>query len=113
MHRTKDPLAQLLDALPEKRESLRPYVERAKFFRNECGCAMGGVFFVASLGFLILRCVFFTGFQASHSFVDVLLGAAFVLAASALGKLTGMGIARLRLALLYRRLRIGFSLEDA
>lgn len=113
MHRAKDPLAQLLDAQPEKRESLRPYVARAKSFRNECGCAMGGIFFAASLGFLILRCVFFSGFQASRLFIDVLWGAAFVMAASAFGKLTGMGIARLRLALLYRRLRIGFSLEDA
>jgi len=43
--------------------------------------------------------------------LQLFAGAAFVFGSAVVGKLTGMGIARLRLALLYRDLRIRFPLE--
>ena len=34
-------LERLWHALPNERDRLRPYVEKAKAYRNECGCVTG------------------------------------------------------------------------
>ena len=104
-------LERLWHALPNERDRLQPYVEKAKAYRNECGCVMGGVFFIGAFGLLIIDGLF------SHQITDggwvaaTLRGAAFVFVASLLGKAIGIGIARLRLALTYRELRIRFRIE--
>jgi hypothetical protein len=96
-------------SLPEERESLHSYIDRAKAFRNDCGCAMGGVFAVCSLGALGLYGFFFH--RSGHLTTYVVVGAAIVLGASVVGKLSGIAIARMRLVLLYRELRMKYPVE--
>ena len=98
-------LDELLRSVPEERESLRPYLERAEAYSNECGCSMGGAFLAASLGLLILYCFLFNVIGRGHVLADALWGTTFVFSASIAGKATGVAIARIRLALLIRRLR--------
>jgi len=38
---SSETLSRLWAEFPAERETLRPYVDRAKSYRNECGCAMG------------------------------------------------------------------------
>jgi hypothetical protein len=92
---------------------LRPYVERAAAYSNECGCGMGGAFLIGSIGVLFLYGFFFKGFGGDNLLTEALCGIAFVFTASIVGKLTGIGIARIRLALLYRHLRVKYELEGA
>ena len=101
----------LLRSFPEERQRLRPYVDRAEAYHHECGCSMGGAFLVGSLGLLMLYAVFFDGFAGSSVLNGVVRASAFVLGATVAGKLTGIGIARIRLALLYRHLRIKYDVE--
>jgi hypothetical protein len=106
--RKADVLAGLWSALPEEREKLLPYVEKAKSFRNECGCTLGGVFAVGSMVLLVLRGLFFTHAGGGHWIIAILQGTAFVFGACILGKGAGIGIARIRLGLLYRELRLRY-----
>ena|ERR1700741_3508551 len=104
-------LERLWQALPNERDALRPYVEKAKAYRNECGCIMGGAFFIGALAFLICDFLFFHQMVGGSWVVATLRGAAFVLSASMLGKAIGIGIARIRLALIYRELRLRYRIE--
>ncbi len=111
MHKARHTLEGLLHSFPEERESLRPYVDRAKAYSNECGCSMGGAFLLGSLGLLILYCFLFNGFGRGNLLTDALWGTAFVFSAGIVGKLTGIGIARIRLALLYRHLVVKYQMK--
>jgi len=104
-------LERLWQALPNERDKLRPYIERAKFYRNECGCIMGGTFFVGALAPLICDVLFLHQIGGGGWFGTALRGAAFVFGVSMLGKVIGIGIARMRLALTYRELRIRYRLD--
>lgn len=104
-------LERLLRSFPEERESLRPYVDRANSYSNECGCSMGGAFLAGSLALVILNGFFFNALGKANLTTDVVLGTAFVFGAGIVGKLTGIGIARIRLAMLYRHLRIRYRVE--
>ncbi|HEV3038300.1 MAG TPA: hypothetical protein VHA33_11035 [Candidatus Angelobacter sp.] len=106
-----DILAELWNALRDEREKLLPYVGKAKSYRNECGCTMGGVFAIGALMLLILRGIFFTHAGGGHWHAAILQGTAFVFGACMLGKGTGIGIARIRLGLLYRDLRLRYHSE--
>lgn len=104
-------LDQLWHTLPSERENLRPYVERAKAYRHECGCSMGAAFFGASLLLLVVRAVFFhlaaSGRWYSVTFHEILL----VFGAAILGKAVGIAAARIRLLLLYRDLHVRYRLS--
>jgi hypothetical protein len=113
MHKTKNLLEGLLHSFPEERETLLRHVDRAKAYKNECGCSMSGAFLVGSLGFLILYGFLFSALDGRHLVTNALWGTAFVFGAGIVGKLTGIGIARLRLALLYRHLRITYHVEGS
>jgi hypothetical protein len=104
-------LENLLRLRPQDRDTLHRYVQRAKVYRNECGCAMSGVFLVAASAFLAFDFLWFRGPVHDGLILQLFAGAAFVFGSAVVGKLTGKGIARLRLALLYRDLRIRFPLE--
>jgi hypothetical protein len=104
-------LEQLWRALPDEREKLRPYVEKAKSYRNECGCAMGGIFLIGALALLILDGLSFHGISGGGWLARALCGSAFVFGASILGKAIGIGVARMRLALVYRKVRIRYHIE--
>lgn len=103
-------LEQLLHSIPEDRDTLRPYFERAKSYSNECGCSMSAAFLAVSFGLLILYGFVSDGFGGANLLTVVLASSAFVFTASVIGKLTGIGIARLRLALLYRRLSVKYQI---
>ena len=104
-------LERLWRSLPEERETLRPFVERAKAHRNACGCAMGGVFLVGAVVLLIIDGLFFHVIGGRHWAMVALLGAGFAFGAGILGKLIGIGIARVRLALVHRELRIRYHMQ--
>jgi hypothetical protein len=106
-----DILVRLWNALPDERENLLTYIEKAKSYRNECGCAMGGAFAVGSMVLLILRGIFFSHSAGGHWIVAILQGTASVFGACILGKGTGVGIARIRLARLNRELRLRYYNE--
>lgn len=104
-------LDQLWRTLPSERGNLRPYVERAKAYRNECGCSTGAAFFGASLLFLVVRGIFFH-FAANDRWFSAIFHATLLLfGAAILGKAVGIGVARIRLLLLYRDLQIRYHLS--
>ena len=113
MHQASLTIERLLDSFPEERENLRPYVDRAKAYANECGCTMGGVFAMVSVGLLIAYYLFFDGFGAGNLIVNGLTMATLVFSAGITGKLIGIGLARIRLALLYRQLHTRYELKRA
>jgi hypothetical protein len=65
---------------------------------------------VGSVAFLILHRFFFNRL-GRISLKGVLAGTVFVFGAGIVGKLTGIGIARIRLVILYRQLRIRYRVE--
>ncbi len=97
--------------MPDERPKLQPYIEKAKLFRNECGCTMGGFFLVATFVCLILDGLYFHVISGVGWITTLLRGAALVFGASILGKVIGIAIARLRLGLVYRELRLQYPTE--
>ena len=102
--RTESVLEQIWKTSPDEREKLRPFVEKAKSYRNECGCEMGGVFFTGAVVIVILDLLVIHGITDGGWLIGALRGSAFVFSASFLGKAIGIGVARMRLALMYREL---------
>jgi hypothetical protein len=100
-----DILERLLAARPDRRDALRPYVQKVKALRNECGCAMSGAFLTGAIGLVIVRHLFLPHIFPMSLVGEVLAAAAFVIGAGMIGKAMGIAVARLRLALLYRGLR--------
>jgi hypothetical protein len=100
---------EILDELwatsPAERDSLRPYVDLAKKFRNECGCAQGGAFGTLALVLIVLYGFVYGGFTIEHAIVDIAMALAVFLCAVFTGKTMGIGIARIRLFLLGQALR--------
>jgi hypothetical protein len=95
----------LWTAFPSESENLRPYIERAKAYRNDCGCTLGGIFVVGTFAALILYGFVFRGFELRHWLIDTVSAAACLLGAALVGKMTGIGLARIRLILLGHELR--------
>jgi len=94
----------LLSSFPNDRQEIHLHVDRLKKYKDECGCSMGAKFLIASMGIFIIY------FFHSHHFgiVDllqqILLGIFSIFTSSIVGKIIGIGIARIRLALLYKHL---------
>ena len=97
-------LERLLHSIPEERDTLRPYFERAKSYSTDCGCSMSAAFLAVSFGLLIIYGFVSDGFRGANLLTVVLASTGFVFTSGVVGKLTGIGIARLRLALMYRQL---------
>lgn len=95
--RRADELAKLLADTDPGKATTRATIAR---LGSECGCAMGGVFLVGASLLVAAYAVVFGEFGGRL----VVLGIAFVLVASMLGKLTGVLTAVVRLALIRRRL---------
>ena len=107
-----DLLRHLWAEFPAERDGLRIYVDRAKSYRNDCGCAMGGFFVVAALLGLLLYGFGYGGFSADQWLLDAAQTAAGLLGAMFIGKITGIGFARIRLVLLGRELRSRYRLRE-
>ncbi len=99
----------LLSFYPNEREELLPYIEKAKQYSTECGCAMGARFLAAAFGIFL---IYFISVH-NYGFVNILkqwgLGMLFIFVSSILGKFIGIALARIRLELLYHQLLTRFS----
>jgi hypothetical protein len=104
-------LDQLWRTHPSDREQLRPYVEKARAYRNECGCSMGAAFFSASILILIIRSAVFHFAVNGRWFMAIVQAIGMMLGAAILGKLLGIGVARIRLVLLYRDLQNRYRVQ--
>ncbi len=107
----QDILDRLLHSRPEERDRLQPYVRRAKAYHNECGCAMSGAFLVTALLLVLIHGVWRHGSFQGGILTQLVLYAAFVLGAGFVGKMIGVSVARIRLALLCRDLQNQFALD--
>jgi len=107
----RDILQRLLQERPDDRDRFQLYVRRAKAYRNECGCAMSGAFLIAAALLVVAGSLWRPGAFTGGFFFPLLADAGLVFGAAIAGKLAGIAIARLRLALLYREVRIQFAIE--
>lgn len=91
----------ILEGLPNESEERKVLTTKIKKYRNECGCAMGGRFLVASI---IVTIIYFAilGDGGRSLPREVLISLIFVFFFSLIGKLVGIGIARWKLAALLR-----------
>lgn len=96
--------AQLPDGDPRKAE----FRSRTATLAQECGCTMGGVFFV---GASVLAVASFIA-AGQLSIGSGLLSIGFVFAAALLGKLVGLGLARIRLLALRHALTTRLSSSE-
>ncbi len=81
-----------------------PYVNQAKQYSTECGCAMGAKFLAVALGIFVIYFISAHNFEFINILKQLALGMLFLFAASTAGKFIGIGLARIRLAMLYRQL---------
>src|SRR5262245_4805877 len=90
---------------PETSETrIRDYVRQANQMRGECGCAMGGKFFLAAAAVALVYLVHRIQSSPSDLVKQTLLALVGVFACSLVGKFIGIGMARIRLAFLHRQL---------
>jgi hypothetical protein len=94
----------MLNSFPNDREEILQYVDRAKKYSSECGCSLGAKFLIASIGIFIFYFFHSNDFGIANLLKEILLGILFIFTSSIVGKLTGIGIARMRLALLSKYL---------
>jgi len=98
-------------AFPEMREEIAREVARAARLRNECGCTAGAAVALASLVAVLIE------FHTHPVWMPSLparlgLGLGVVFVSALIGKVGGIAIARLRVALLYRRLRKKYATRE-
>lgn len=108
-----DTLSHLWATFPAERETLRAYVDRAKAYRNDCGCTLGGIFVVVTLAILILYGFGYRRLSVGHLLLDAVWATACLCSAALLGKMMGIGLARIRLMLLGRELRSRYHGKEA
>jgi hypothetical protein len=80
-------------------ETKAGYKQKAKKYFNECGCSLSAFFFIAALAFSICYWLFF-----SKSFLPSWASILFIFSAAILGKLIGIGIGRIKLFVLVKKL---------
>jgi len=79
------------------------YLERINKYKQECGCTMGAIFMTCALITWTVR-AFVVDWGNVHIVKFGLFGVLVILLSTGLGKLLGMGVARVRLKRLYRSL---------
>jgi len=94
----------LLNSFPNDREEILLYVDRVMKYRYERGCSLGAKFLLAAIGIFLIYFFHSHDFGLANLLKEIPLGLLFIFTSSIIGKLIGIGIARLRLALLYRYL---------
>jgi hypothetical protein len=72
---------------------------------------MGAKFMLASFGIVGIYFVFFSEFIFPNVLVDILFGLLIIFISSAVGKIIGIGLAKLRLAQLYKSLQARYPLR--
>jgi hypothetical protein len=91
---------QILARLPDGQPDSAAVRARAARHATDCGCAMGAAFLVAAV---LIAAAYFVWYRTPHP-GSVLIGAAGVFLAAIAGKLVGLLLAAIRLALLKRKL---------
>jgi hypothetical protein len=109
MRRTVAFTEHLMAAFPEREVEQRPFVDRAARYSRDCGCQMGAAFLVVSLIVAIAWVAFAPAASYGALLTQVFMALLFVFVASIAGKLLGIAIARIRLALLCRYLAKRFA----
>jgi hypothetical protein len=104
-------LPRALNAYPDHTTHILQETERIKQLRDECGCLMGAKFMLASFGIVGIYFVFFSEFIFPNVLVDILFGLLIIFISSAVGKIIGIGLAKLRLAQLYKSLQARYPLR--
>jgi|SRR5882762_2662021 len=104
MKKTRFKIENLLNSLPNDREEILPYIDRVKKYSHECGCSLGAKFLVASIGIFLIYFFHANDFAIANLLKQIFLGILFIFTSSIAGKLIGIGIARIRLALLCKYL---------
>lgn len=101
----------LLNSSTHDREEILLYVNRVKKYSSECGCSLGATFLMASIGVFIIYLFLSNGFGVANLLNQLLLGIFFIFTSSIVGKLIGIGMARIRLALLYKYLIARYQIQ--
>jgi len=104
MKKTSFKIENLLDSFPNDREKILLYVDRVKKYSNECGCSMGAKFLMASIGIFLIYFFHSNDCGIANLLKEFLFGMLFIFTSSIIGKLIGIGIARIRLARLSKYL---------
>src|SRR3989442_4638199 len=104
MRRNNFKIEELLNSFPNDEPERLRYVDEVKKYRNECGCAMGARFLAVAITIAAID-FFLAPDLVSGVIRKVLLATLFIFTATITGKFTGIGIARIRLAFLYKALR--------
>ena len=95
----------LVDNIPNDDERKQYYVEKIKRYSNECGCSWGAIGMIMSLGAFIIYCFFILDLAHAGFLKTSFLGVAYIFGAGLIGKLMGIARARIKLALLYKKLK--------
>ena len=99
----------LVAAFPEREAELRPLLDRAARYRRDCGCPVGAAFLVASLAVAVAFVARAPAGGIGALLTQVVVALLFVFVAGVVGKLLGIAVARIRLALLCRSLAKRFA----
>ena len=82
------------------------YLGKFNNYNNECGCSMGGVFSIVTLiGYVVFSFFFLELYSINAILKHVLSGFIITIIAGIVGKLIGIGIAKIKIIMLYRGLK--------
>jgi len=100
-----------LNLYPEHSSHILQDMERIKQLSTECGCSMGAKFMLVSTGIVGIYIVFFNKFVFPKILMDILIGFTIIFVSSMIGKMLGIGLAKLRLTQLYRSLQSKYPIQ--
>lgn len=91
----------VLNAIPDNEIDRGRYAEKIKKYSTECGCRMGAAFLFAAAGISFYWLFFHIGWENIHLLQFTWQGCLFIFSSALLGKALGIGIARIKLFILY------------
>lgn len=94
----------LLNDFPDENKNKSFYAERIKKYSNECGCSLGAKFLAASVSGTPLYLFLFHDGKNTGMIKISLMVLLIIFISGITGKLIGIGIAKIKLLLLYRYL---------
>ena len=102
-------LNRLIELFPEDREQLVAIASRTARLSQACGCTEGAIAMTIAIAIAGAYYLSAGRFAGAGVRVSQLWALPFVVAASGIGKLIGIGIARLRLVVIYRRVHAKYD----
>jgi hypothetical protein len=102
----------LIELFPDDRERLVAAAERIARLSRACGCTEGAIATSVAMAFVAIYWLWPNCCPLTGQRVSLLWSIPFVLAAAGAGKLLGIGVARLRLVLVYRQLHAKYELRE-